>query len=65
MIYIEFTDGKIQSWSEKSYTDYMYHGSNGFYSFVILNGDKWVGIYNMQEVRMISIGEPWIGANRI
>ena len=33
-------------WGKEEFTDYRYDGK----CFIIINGDKWVGIYNMDSV---------------
>ena len=51
MIYITFKDGAYREWEEKEYTDYLV--TNNLY--VIINGNKWVGIYNLDSIKEIVI----------
>lgn len=51
MIYITFKDGAYREWPEDDYTDYMVN--NGL--FVIINENKWVGIYNIDCLKEVII----------
>jgi len=51
MIYITFKDGAYREWEEEDYSDYMVN--NGL--FVIIDGNKWVGIYNLDCIKEIMI----------
>ena len=46
MIKITMRNSQEVVWEKEEYTDYMYDGK----CFIIINGDKWVGIYNMDSV---------------
>lgn len=52
MIKIMFRSGEYEEWSESQYTDYRYLGD----VFVVMKNDQWVGIYNMQDIRAITVG---------
>lgn len=51
MINITFSNGAFIQWNEDQYTDYMYDGK----CFIIIKGQQWVGIYNMDCVRSVEI----------
>ncbi|MCD7882543.1 MAG: hypothetical protein LUI87_02375 [Lachnospiraceae bacterium] len=51
MIRITMRNGSFVAWDKNSYTDYMYDGK----CFIITYNDKWVGIYNMDHVRSITV----------
>ena len=49
MIEITFKNGDYRSYSKDEYTDYRYYKD----VFVVIKGSQWIGIYSMDEVRMI------------
>lgn len=51
MIQITMMNGVYNEWKPQQYTDYMYDGK----CFIIMRDAQWVGIYNMDAVRMITI----------
>ena len=51
MIQITMTSGVYDEWKPEQYTDYMYDGK----CFIIIKGEQWVGIYNLDSVRKIVI----------
>jgi hypothetical protein len=51
MIQITMVGGNFTCWDKKQYTDYMYDGK----VFVVIKGSKWVGIYNIDQVKEIRI----------
>ncbi len=51
MIQITMNSGIYDEWKPEQYTDYMYDGK----CFIIIKGEQWVGIYNMDSVRRIVI----------
>jgi len=51
MIYITMTDGAYREWPPEDYTDYMV--TSGL--FVIINGNQWVGIYNLDMIKEIVV----------
>ena len=51
MIQITMTSGVYDEWKPEQYTDYMYDGK----CFIIIKGEQWVGIYNLDSVRRIAI----------
>lgn len=51
MIQITMVGGNYIEWNKDQYTDYMYDGK----VFVIINGSKWIGIYNIDQVKEIRI----------
>ncbi len=53
MIQITQMNGTYNEWKPEQYTDYMYDGK----CFIIMRGEKWVGIYNMDAVRSITIDQ--------
>lgn len=53
MIEIIKKNGTIDNWEKAQYTDYMYDGK----CFIIMHGGKWVGIYNMDCVQSIAVGD--------
>lgn len=52
MIEITLKNGLYETWEQDQYTDYIYDGK----CFVIVQGSKWVGIYNLYSVVRITIG---------
>ncbi len=53
MIQITMNNGIYDEWKPEQYTDYMYDGK----CFIIIKGEKWVGIYNIDSVRRIVINK--------
>lgn len=53
MIQITQMNGAYNEWKPEQYTDYMYDGK----CFIIMRGEQWVGIYNMDAVRSIVIDQ--------
>ena len=53
MIEIIMKNGNIATWEKTEYTDYTYDGK----CFIVINKDKWVGIYNMDCVRNIVVND--------
>ncbi len=51
MIQITMKNGIYEEWNPNQYTDYMYDGK----CFIIINGEKWVGIYNIDATMRIVI----------
>ena len=51
MINITLSNGTFIQWNENQYTDYMYDGK----CFIVINGNQWVGIYNLDFVRSIEV----------
>ena len=51
MIQITMSNGCYDEWKAEQYTDYMYDGK----CFIIMRGEQWVGIYNMDSVRRIVV----------
>ena len=51
MIKIIFKNGCECKWQEVEFTDYKYDGK----CFIIIKGEKWVGIYNMYSIISIII----------
>lgn len=51
MIQITMMNGIYDEWKPEQYTDYMYDGR----CFIIMRGEQWVGIYNMDAVRRIVV----------
>ena len=51
-IEITFKDGNFRLWKSDNYTDYMYIKNN---LFVVINGNQWVGIYNMDTIQEIIV----------
>lgn len=51
MIQITMLGGNYSEWNKDQYTDYMYDGK----IFVIIDGSKWIGIYNIDQVKEIRI----------
>ena len=49
MLEITFKNGDYRSYSKDEYTDYRYYNN----VFVVIKGSQWIGIYSMNEVRMI------------
>ena len=49
MLEITFKNGDYRSYSKDEYTDYRYYND----VFVVIKGSQWIGIYPMNEVRMI------------
>ncbi len=45
------TDGAYREWPPEDYTDYMV--TSGL--FVIINGNQWVGIYNLDMIKEIVV----------
>lgn len=50
-ITIIMKNGHMYYWQDNSFTDYMYTNK----LFVVLDGDRWAGIYNIDEVEAIEI----------
>ena len=46
MIKITMNNYQEVIWEKEEFTDYRYDGK----CFIIINGEKWVGIYNMDSV---------------
>lgn len=53
MIEIIKRNGVTETWDKDQYDDYMYDGK----CFVIIKKDQWVGIYNMDCVSSITVGD--------
>lgn len=51
MIQITMMNGTYDKWKPEQYTDYMYDGK----CFIIIHDEKYVGIYNMDAIRSITI----------
>lgn len=51
MIQIAMMNGTYDEWNLEQFTDYMYDGR----CFIIIRGEQWVGIYNIDAVRRITI----------
>ncbi len=51
MIKIVFKNGCIAKWKKEQWTDYKYDGK----CFIIIKGEQWVGIYNMDSVVSIIV----------
>ncbi len=51
MLRIEFKDGEAVTYDENSYTDYSYDRK----CFIVSNGNRWVGIYNMDCVACVTV----------
>ena len=51
MIYITMIDGSYREWGAEEYTDYMVNNN----LFVIIKGSKWVGIYNLEQIKEIMV----------
>lgn len=49
MLEITMSNGMSDKWYDDEYTTYEYQGD----IFVIIDGDQWVGIYNMRDVSKI------------
>lgn len=49
MLEITFRNGDVRTYDIGSYTDYRYFGS----VFVVIYENQWIGIYAMNEIRMI------------
>ena len=45
------TDGAYREWAPEDYTDYMVNNN----LFVIINGNQWVGIYNLNVIKEIVV----------
>lgn len=46
---IQFKDGHIDTWRDKTYTDYYYDGK----FFIIIRNKQWVGMYNLDTIEKI------------
>lgn len=51
MIQITMVGGNYICWEKEQYTDYIYDGK----VFVVIKGSKWIGIYNIDQVKEIRI----------
>lgn len=51
MIEIIKRNGTIDKWESDNYDDYMYDGK----CFIIIKGEQWVGIYNMDCVSSVVV----------
>ncbi len=51
VIKVVFKNGCICKWKKKEYTDYKYDGK----CFIVIRGQQWVGIYNMDSIVSIII----------
>lgn len=51
MIEIVMMDGDRDEWGRDEFTDYRYDGK----CFIIIKGEKYIGVYNMDAVRRIAI----------
>ena len=51
MIKSVFKNGCIARWKKEQWTDYKYDGK----CFIIIKGEQWVGIYNMDSVVSIIV----------
>ena len=51
MIKVVFKNGSVVKWRKKQWTDYKYDGK----CFIIINKEKWVGIYNMGSIVSIIV----------
>lgn len=52
MIRITMNNGCYNEWTPEQYTDYMYDRK----CFIIIKDEQWVGIYNIDSVRSITVG---------
>ena len=52
MIQITMVGGNYICWEKEQYTDYMLYDGK---VFVVIKGSKWVGIYNIDQVKEIKI----------
>lgn len=53
MIRIFFKNGNIDKWKKEKYTDYKYDGR----CFIIMRKSQWIGIYNLDDISAITVGE--------
>lgn len=51
MIHITMNNGLYNEWKAEQYTDYVYDGK----CFIIMRGEQWVGIYNINSIQSIVI----------
>lgn len=49
MLEITMTNGMCDTWNDGDFTEYEYRGE----VFVLMQNDRWVGIYNMRDVSKI------------
>ena len=52
MIEIVFNNGDMMTYQHNEYTDYRYDGKY----FIVLQGKKWIGFYNLRYIEYITIG---------
>ena len=52
MLRIVFKNGEVISYGEDDYTDYSYDSK----CFIVINGQQWIGIYNMDCVFCVEFG---------
>ena len=50
LLQISLKRGSLITYKSSSYTDYMVNGN----LFVVLNGDQWIGIYNMDSIEYVA-----------
>lgn len=48
---IVLKNGSLAKWKPSHYTDYKYDGK----CFIVIKGEKWVGIYNMDSIISIIV----------
>lgn len=51
MVRIHFKNRTIHTWKPEDYTEYRYDGK----CFIVIKGEQWVGIYNMDTISFIEI----------
>ena len=51
MIKITLINSDECKWTKEQYTDYKYDGK----CFIVVNGEQWVGIYNMDSIISIVV----------
>lgn len=52
MIKITMVNGNVITWNKDAYTDYVYDRK----FFIVIQGEKWVGFYNLAHVFSIEVG---------
>lgn len=50
LLQISLKRGSLITYKSSSYTDYMVNGN----LFVVLNGDQWIGIYNLDSIEYVA-----------
>ena len=53
MLRIVYKDGEVITYGEDDYTDYSYDSR----CFIVIRGQRWIGIYNMDCVSTIEFKE--------